>query len=406
MKNNHGITIITLIITIIIIVLIASITIYSGISTLGSIREKEAKDTTNAIYLSLIANENMINAVSGEAGALSDAERVDNRLLTNKDYEILGLDYTTDKCEVSFDKYPSGENIIVYNFTYKNGIGNTYENLIYTSYKKVVEVNTTSTFDTVKGVNRPLLYESTMQPIGYDGNIVEDIYTEAWYDYNKGVSKLAVMRYDGNNYVWIPRFAYKIQEFYLGKSYATIPETAVDIVFLREGTNYMSNNEVLQKEYVVHPAFSSGESGFWIMIESAGIENSISNAASSADISLTKCNGHLMKNSEYAATIFLMKYLKNSQVIFDDAEFVAAICDSDSDIENFDIYSENYNDSNYINNILGQALLDTPWNLTATPVMPNTTNKYMLRDVGLGGYFYYQSTAGVVNAAYRIVIAQ
>ena len=70
MKNNSGITIITLIITIIVIVMIASITIYSGLDTVDSLRTKEAKDTTNAIYLAIIANENTLPSGSGDGKML------------------------------------------------------------------------------------------------------------------------------------------------------------------------------------------------------------------------------------------------------------------------------------------------------------------------------------------------
>ena len=204
---------------------------------------------------------------------------------------------------------------------------------------------------TQKKINRPVLSDEGMIPLNYSGERVQNVYTENWYNYEKKVSKLAIMEYDGKTFAWIPRFAYKIQDFYLGKSYENIPSTAIDIIFLRESTNHMSNNEVLPLDYTVHPAFENGVSGFWIMTDIEGNENSISNAAGSADV----LGGHLMKNSEYAAAVFLMRCLNNNEINFGDKEFVAAVCDNA--IDNFDVYSSDYLDVNYIASIQGQALL-------------------------------------------------
>ena len=405
MKNNSGITIITLIITIIVIVMIASITIYSGLDTVESLRTKEAKDTTNAIYLAIIANENTIPSGSGDGMMLSDFESVSNRTLSDKDFELLGLDYTTEDCNVTFDKYPSGEDLIVYNFTYQSANKKTYNNLIYTMYKETAKTNKIAEFDIKTGVNRPILSNDNMQPVGYDDSLIKNIYTESWYNYQKEISHLARMVYKEKEYVWIPRFAYKIQDFYLGKSYTNIPDTAVDIVFLRENTDYMSNNEVLPNDYSVHPAFADGTSGFWVAINPTGKTNSISNAVNSTVLSESgESFGHLMKNSEYAAIILLTKYLNNNEINFEGAEFVAAVCDDN--IEGFDSYSTSELATNYIGNTKGEALTDTPWNLKLDPTLPDASYKYIIRDVIKGGEFYYRSTGGMETALYRITIPE
>ena len=405
MKNNSGITIITLIITIIVIVMIASITIYSGLDTVDSLRTKEAKDTTNAIYLAIIANENTLPSGSGDGKMLSDFDIISNRTLSDKDFELLGLDYTSEDCNVTFDKYPSGDDLIVYNFTYKSANKKTYNNLIYTMYKETSKTNKTAEFDIKTGVNRPILSSDNMQPVGYDNSLVKNVYTESWYNYQKEISHFARMVYGTKEYVWIPRFAYKIQDFYLGKSYSNIPDTAVDIVFLRENTDYMSNNEVLPNDYFVHPAFADGTNGFWMSLNSTSTSKSISNAASSAILSDSgETFGHLMKNSEYAAAVLLSKYLKNNEIIFNGAEFVAAVCDDN--IEGFDCYSTSEDATNYIGNTKGEALTDTPWNLKLEPVLPDASYKYIIRDVANGGVFYYRATGGMEMALYRITIPE
>ena len=77
---------------------------------------------------------------------------------------------------------------------------------------------------------------------------------------------------DNLYYVWIPRFAYKIEEFYLGTNLSNIPSSAIKIVFLKGTTDYMSNEEVIPPGYQVHPAFKFYNSenekvelpGFWV----------------------------------------------------------------------------------------------------------------------------------------------
>lgn len=400
MKQNSGITVITLVITILVIVIIASITIYTGMDTVSSIRTKQAKDATNAIYLALVANEEIIPSGKDADKMLSDYDEITDRSLTDKDFELMGLDYTTQKCTVSFDKYLSGDNTFIYEFTYVDELNNIYDNLIYSAYKEKSKTNQKAEFDNDKKVNRPVLSDSNMIPLNYNGEKVNNVYTENWYNYEKNFSKLATMKYDEKTFAWIPRFAYKIQNFYLGKSYDSIPSTAIDIIFLREDTDHMSNNEILPIGYTVHPAFEDGVTGFWIATDPVATQTSVAGAASSANV----LNGHLMKNSEYAAAVFLMRAFNNSEINFGEREFVAAVCDEE--IEGFDVYSSDYYDVNYIGNASAQALLDTPWDLKDTPSLPTGENKYLIRNVNKGGMFYYESAGNATTAAYRIVITK
>jgi len=402
MKKNQGITLITLVITIIVIILLASITIYSGINAVTSVRKKSALDNTNAIFQSLSAHEDSIPSDNVLGKMLSECDSTSNEELSNDDFKLLGLNFTTEDCKVVFSKSLEGENLVKYVFNYTDNYGDTYENIEYSFYKPLDITTNVAEFDNVKKVNRPVISDDSMIALNNSDEKVNNLYFENWYQYEKGVSKLAMMEYDGNVYAWIPRFAYKIQSFYVGKDYENIPSTAIDIVFLRDDTDYMANGEVLGAGYTIHPAFENGETGFWIMTEPySSSSSSISSASSSAS---RVANGHLMKNSEYAATIFLLKFLENTDVSFEEREFVAAGCDISED--NFDIYSSNSSDANYIGDIKGQALTDTPWNLTKTPTLPDSTDQYLLRHVSEGGEFYYESTAGSISAVYRTVISK
>lgn len=403
MKENQGITLISLIITIIVMILVASTTIYTGLNTLNSAKRKNATDTLNVIYQALNNSEDIIPSDKYPGKMLSECDSTNGEELSDEDFKLLDLDYTSDEYKIFFNRELIDEDKVMYTFSYKDDMGNSYDDITYSFYKDYNKVTIKPEFDAIKKVNRPIITNESMTPIGYSGE-VKDIYKESWYNYEKGMSKLATMKLsNGETYVWIPRFAYRIQNFYLGKSYEETPYTAIDIVFLREDTSYMPNGETLNINYSVHPAFEDGKTGFWIMTkpynESA---NSITNAIS---IATNGTSNHLMKNSEYAATIFLIRYLQNNEVKFNQKEFTAAGCNISND--NFDKYSSNSEDINFIENIRGQALTDTPWNFPANkvPTLP-TSGQYLLRDVSEGGDFYYEATSGSATAVCRSVISE
>lgn len=408
MYKNQGISMITLIITIIVIILIASITIYSGLNTVDDVRLKSAKDTTNAIYLALIANESIIPSGIEADKFVADYDNLTNKNFTDKDFELMGLDYSTNDCTVTLNKSLSGDGVtLIYSFTYSDNNGHIYSDLIYQNYKDVANLNSTFSFDEQKGVNRPVISNNELTPIYYDADTekeVENIYTENWYDYGEGVSRLALAKYDGYTFAWIPRFAFKIQKFYNGQAYINVPKNAIDILFLRENTNHTSNNEVIPSGYKVHPAFASGESGFWVMITPCENVSSIGYAVTKAQ--LTNLEGsRLMKNSEYSAVVFLLTYLNNNQISFDEPEYVAGIFYGTE--ENFDEYSLEFEDENYIGKLQGHALLDTPWNYKVSiPALPTQSAKYIIRSASEGGMFYYKASEGFDMACFRTVLAK
>ena len=123
-------------------------------------------------------------------------------------------------------------------------------------------------FDTTKGVNRPELLTG-MTRIMYeeptsdkDGNNLtngktikdgETGWSDNWYDYqNKKWAN--TMTQDGSMWVWIPRYAYKINS-----------DKSMEVKFLVGTTNQWYNTETKQKEdlpdgYKVHPCFQNGKS--------------------------------------------------------------------------------------------------------------------------------------------------
>ena len=117
-------------------------------------------------------------------------------------------------------------------------------------------------YDKEKGVNRPellngmtrIMYE---EPSGNNnGKIVKDGesgWSDNWYDYPN--QKWAnVMTKDGSMWVWIPRYAYKINA-----------DKSMEIKFLVGKTDKWYNTQTGQKEslpegYKIHPCFQNGTS--------------------------------------------------------------------------------------------------------------------------------------------------
>lgn len=349
MKNNKGISVIALIITIIVLILIASITIYTGGNMIEQSRIRMANDRLSTVAAAIASHEEELGFAHIVVGTTSG----DFRLLGVDDYEIMGLeDYKNDEqmppIYVMKSAGDSSTNEKVYQLKTPKivRINSNYEEedyvyQTYTFYDGTNHQNIKVEFDTVKGVNRPLLTEDMMAVKMYyddEGSIysepVKDIYDEDWYDYSNVSPNWANVKMNDNRYyVWIPRFAYKIQEFYAGTNYSHIPASAISIVFLKETTNYMANEEVLPAGYQVHPAFKYPDSngnmidvpGFWVskynvndlvdvVYKKTGEGDLILGALE--EVELTKLHGtsesvttqlesHLLKNSEWAAIAYL-----------------------------------------------------------------------------------------------------
>lgn len=120
---------------------------------------------------------------------------------------------------------------------------------------------------TVTIVNKPLLVDG-MTPIDASGNALttEDA-KKTWYNYDSSVQQWANVKLkDGSVYVWIPRFAYKINT-----------NKTIDIKFLSDFSNITTEGKALESTYKVAPAFQNGVAngfgngewdneilGFWI----------------------------------------------------------------------------------------------------------------------------------------------
>ncbi len=134
-----------------------------------------------------------------------------------------------------------------------------------------------------KGVNHPVLFTG-MTPVKWDG-ITEIKTTEDdpdWYDYDEKRWANAKSQ-DGSYWVWIPRYAYKIETCYHTSGEDCYNLTGkyagdINVKFLKSTTNITEDNTIIESSgyvphvkdtsmhHFLHPAFqfNSEELGFWV----------------------------------------------------------------------------------------------------------------------------------------------
>ncbi len=139
-------------------------------------------------------------------------------------------------------------------------------------------------YNTEKGVNHPVLFTG-MKPIVWDENNTESFTTEddpSWYDYNEKRWANAKSA-DGSYWVWIPRYAYKIETCYhtSGEDCEALTGKQagdIDVKFLKSTTNLTEDSTTIEStgyeahvkdtsmRHFLHPAFqfNGEELGFWI----------------------------------------------------------------------------------------------------------------------------------------------
>lgn len=287
MKDNRGVSIITLIVTIIVIIILASLTIYYGIYQ----NTEEAVDTKNAYevheIIEAITNRKLLNELNSNYykfigsteyadisinnnGVVTTYRGNDGWFLVNnvEQFRELGLNNTTGEYLIN---YIDGEAISVKGIHYKD---KTYYSL--SELKKDMGGGTTilanAQYDSLKKVNKPVLSKG-MVPVKYNGEedkwFVTTESDEEWYDYSKKLwanvmlmDELEVEGYDnidvrsvglaelegkrvvkeGSSYVWIPRY-----------TATSVGETGSKVIF----SNLLNDTKTFDGEtYVCPEAFS------------------------------------------------------------------------------------------------------------------------------------------------------
>lgn len=398
MKKNSGISLITLLVTVIVMIVISSISIYNGANVIKDARKKDAEDRLKTICSAIFKDDSFLNF---NADNLAE--------LTEDDFDYMDLlKYYDDEYSVTIKKSESGDSnkkTIFYELTMKNKKTNDEYTYLadYTLSKEKQNYNVN--FDEANGVNRPIIV-SGMTAINSDETTVEDLYNDNWYNYKKSIPSFAKMKTDdGNIYVWIPRYAYSIQNFYSERESKDVPSTAISIVFLRGTSNYMVNDEVMPETYTVHPAFSNNGneySGIWIEKEAYLQMSSLTGINQVYD----NYNTHMMTNDEFGAAIYLMYALENmEEILFENDEYVAASLSTDIDrfsISDGFVTKYELDENGKIKERYGDAIWETPWNRVLSD-LPTEDKPYLIRKFG-SGVFDFLNTDGDETAYYRRAI--
>ena len=247
-KSNNGITLVALVVTIIILLILATISIQSLTNTGLFEKAKEARDKTT-------------NAVENQAKTLNEYED-------------------------ELNKYVSGASKVDTDWTGK------------VNKPKLMTGMTAIKFTDPTGDEK-----------ANEGSVVKTTDTDtAWYDYDAKKWANAKTE-DGSMWVWIPRFAYKINS----------SNKTFDVVFLKDITNtYIDNGTEKDAEkegYIVHPAFKNESStgyenggwdkdltGIWVSKFEAGYATSNGNSAPKKASSVTYSQDSVWANSYETGT--------------------------------------------------------------------------------------------------------
>ena len=340
MKNNRGITIITLLITIIVMIVLASISTYTGINMIEDTKESTAKDRLKVICNTVLKDDSFLN--------FEDTNLIE---LTQAEYDYMNLPkYNSNDYRITIQRtitdLTDGNQKIAYHLVQTNTKDSKkYEyDFDYTIYNE--KYNYQASFDSTNGANRPIILPG-MKPLMPDGlTPVEDVYQDHWYNYKNLPATFAKMEYEGRVYMWIPRFAYSIQNFYNNRKSTNVPSSAISIIFLRENTNYMENDEVMDAGYSVHPAFGSKYCGFWMEIKPRETKTTLTGSP----LYQSSDQMHLMTNSECGAVLYLFHALgMDVSQIFEKDEYVAAslsekraFISSEDFVDVYPVISNNY----------------------------------------------------------------
>lgn len=399
MKNNKGISLITLLVTVIVIIIISSISIYNGTNVVRDARKKDAEDRLRTICSAIFKGDEFLNFNDDNMAELTedDFDYMDLLKYYDNDYIV-----TVKKTEVG----DADKKNIVYELTMKkknSDIQYKYS-ADYTVSKEKYNYNVN--FDEENGVNRPILV-SGMVAINENGTLVEDLYNESWYSYKKTTPSFAKMKTeDGKVYVWIPRFAYSIQNFYKERQSKEVPSTAISIVFLRGTSSYMVNDEVMPETYVVHPAFSKDGteySGIWVEEDIYTQLTALSSIYEDKDSYAT----HMMTNDEFGASIYLMYALEAmDEITFEKDEYVAAsLIDDIAKFSNSNGFVTTYelDENGVTKERIGDAMWETPWDRVLA-TYPTEDKPYIMRKFG-SGKFDFEAVDGNEEAYCRRAIA-
>lgn len=291
MKNNKGISLMSLIIVIIVIIILAAIAIRNGFTknideAAFSKMYNEFIEVENAVAqrgyehkldATVYPYENSKKYSNTDSITINNVTYGDDYyLVTPENLETLGVTGASREFVVN---YTTGEVVLKEPYFWKDKKVYTKKDMleVYTNNSIITEAE----YDEKKGVNKPLLLDG-MLPVKYDGSkwVVTSTKDEEWYDYSldssggplryanvmlmddttvrdssgtflsnekirgMNIENLVGMEVvtEGSMFIWIPRFTYKIES-----------NGTKSIVYSNLTKDYTANG------YIKSPAFYYGE---------------------------------------------------------------------------------------------------------------------------------------------------
>ena len=367
-KNNRGITLIALVITIIVLLILA------GVS---------------------------IAMLTGENGILTQAQNAKNKTAEGRQNEASSLDSYEQYIANALAKDNSGANAPVK----KDGM----EFVVYDEASK-----------SWVAADENSKWYSYEEQTG-----ATDTYNETTGEY--GTSHWANARLNGNYYVWIPRYAYKIDTSVSYESQDGGISYKIDVKFIGTDVNQENIEEKLGEsyaDYIVHPAFTFGEeelSGFWVgkyetSDDGNGNAKIVANATAwreinpatmfnkSQSLSTESYDAHILKNTEWGA----VAYLAQSQYGRNGTEVSLNQCSNYITGAGRGIGTETdnpiYNAEYTVNSSTGLPNEEQQYNGKIGKLSSTTGNVYGVYDMSGGAWEYvmgfYQEANGNIHTGY------
>ncbi len=334
--RNKGITLIALVITIIVLLILAGVSIATLTGSNGLItRTNQAKEETEKAgakeKVQMEAAGSFDNYGKFNMDKLKENLK-DNLGLTDEDIKDNpdgSITVTIDGYEVTVD---SNGNVTVGEEATKPEEPELPEDTSGANHPELKDGMQAITF-AENGTAQPVADSSKKDWYSYEETTDEDMTDGGTTD--GGNSRWANATLNGNYYVWIPRYAYKIDN---SVTYTSQSGTSHKIEVQFIGTNVTSSNVGTEvgEGWIVHPAFTFGGkelTGIWIgKYTTSGNtttptilpnENILGNINASMmfntaqKLSTTNYDAHMMKNTEWGAVAYLAqsKYGRNGTEI-------------------------------------------------------------------------------------------
>jgi len=360
LKDNNGIILVALVVTIIVLIILAGISINLILGDNGIITK--AKEASKAQEIAEIKENVQMKIAELEMQKLQNGQVITQAeietILQSQNLEVIKNDDETIK-----SIKPVGKDYeIPYEEIYRGQVSQNTPVVPETPIvPEVLPID--GSYNATKGVNTPKINEAQgMKLVTFNTNTktwVEDT-TNSDYEYIAGEGTSdntssrwanAIVTKDGidSYFVWIPRYAYKIDS----------TNKTIDVKFIQgtgttaaDGTvcKYADDSTLTADDYIVHPAFTSnanlgggfGElSGLWIgKYESSRSDADATNIGESTSLKVvpsvkswtnttigemytyakaynTELKSHMLKNSEWGAVAYLTysKYGRNGNEI-------------------------------------------------------------------------------------------